>query len=251
MVQGSQPAATGNSNQLDNPIWYALTSSQANFAEASELARRFPPEITSLAGFLEATRESYDSLASLVPAGQDVALFLESAPVSPAGWTIIETTPMLQMVHNGCEPLNYAGEAEELNAVDAPQMLALAELTKPGPFGKRTHELGTFLGIRRDKKLVAMVGERLRVPGYTEITAVCTHPEFSGRGYASALVAALVRRISARDEVPFLHVRSRNERAVALYEKLGFRARMTFCLTVLRRLKEDDPWTPRCRRNHH
>jgi ribosomal protein S18 acetylase RimI-like enzyme len=238
MVQGSQCAARGNSHQLDNPIWYALTSNQANLAEASELARRFPPEITTLAGFLEATRESYGSLASLVGEGEEAALFLESAPVSPADWTIIETTPMLQMVHNGGEPLNYDGEAQELKAVDAPQMLALAELTKPGPFGRWTHELGTFLGIRRDKKVVAMVGERLRLPGYTEITAVCTHPEFSGRGYASALVAALVRRIRARDEIPFLHVRNSNGRAVALYEKLGFKARMGFCLAVLRRLEE-------------
>lgn len=85
---------------------------------------------------------------------------------------------------------------------------------------------------------MAMVGERLRVPGYTEITAVCTHPEFSGRGYASALVSALVRRIRARDEIPFLHVRNSNKRAVALYEKLGFKARMNFCLAVLRRLEE-------------
>jgi predicted GNAT family acetyltransferase len=112
-----------------------------------------------------------------------------------------------------------------LTQADAPEMLALTELTKPGPFGARTHEMGEYFGIRRAATLVAMAGERLRLPGYTEISAVCTHPGHLGRGYASALMEMLVERICSRGELPFLHVRSENVRAIQVYEHLGFRKR--------------------------
>ena len=221
---------------LDNPIWHALVTAQAKFAEAAGLARRFPVEITTLAGFLEPTRESYASLASLTKAGEAAALFLESAPTPPANWTIVETVPLLQMVHEGrAAAVTATAWAEELSAADVSQMMALAELTNPGPFGRRTRELGAYLGVRHEGTLVAMAGERLRVPGYTEISAVCTHPEHTGRGYAGALVATLVREIRDRGEVPFLHVRPSNSRAVQLYARLGFEGRVTFHLTVLRR----------------
>jgi len=187
--------------------------------------------MTTLAGLSEPTLPSYESLAALMKAGEVAALFLDSDPVFPVGWRIVENVPLLQMVHDGSTP-TPAIEAVELSGADAPQMLALAELANPGPFGARTHELGTYLGIRHGDKLVAMVGERLRVPGYGEISAVCTHPQHAGQGYANALVAALVCRIRARNEVPFLHVRPENDRAVALYERLGFQARMTFQLVV-------------------
>jgi ribosomal protein S18 acetylase RimI-like enzyme len=226
--------ALGTPHPLDNPIWHALTTCQAKFAEISDLARRFPLDITTLAGFVEPTRESYDSLASLMGIGEDAALFLESFTAPPAGWTVIETVPLLQMVHEGCATASSAVEVEELNIADMPQMVALAELTKPGPFGRRTRELGTYIGVRRKGRLVAMAGERLRVPGYTEISAVCTHPEHLGRGYASALVAALVQSICNRDEVPFLHVRSENRHAIELYKRLDFAERVTFRFALLR-----------------
>jgi ribosomal protein S18 acetylase RimI-like enzyme len=220
---------------LDNPIWCALTTSQAKFAETSDLARKFPAEMTTLAGFLEPTRESYDSLTSLVGTVEAAALFLESSPAPPAGWRVVEVVPLLQMVQERCTTVTSTVEAEELNAADVSQMQVLAELTKPGPFGRRTHELGTYLGVRCEGRLVAMAGERLRVPGYTEISAVCTHPEHLGRGYASALAAALMRRIRDCGEVPFLHVRAENKRAVELYERLGFTGRAMFHLAVLYR----------------
>jgi predicted GNAT family acetyltransferase len=122
-------------------------------------------------------------------------------------------------------------------------MLDLATLTKPGPFGPRTHELGAYLGIRVEGKLVAMAGERLKVPGYTEVSAVCTHPEYAGKGYARSLMSEVMRRIRSRGEIAFLHVRQSNTRAVALYERLGFRTRMVVQFTVLRKsgfLKNDE-----------
>ncbi|MGA9709930.1 MAG: GNAT family N-acetyltransferase [Candidatus Sulfotelmatobacter sp.] len=114
-------------------------------------------------------------------------------------------------------------------------MMALTALTKPGPFGKRTHELGTYLGIRCDGNLVAMAGERLKIPGYTEVSAVCTHPEHTGHGYARILIAKVMRRICSRGETPLLHVRGDNARAIALYERLGFRQRVLLHFAVLRK----------------
>jgi len=114
-------------------------------------------------------------------------------------------------------------------------MLALAELTQPGPFGMRTHEMGTYLGIRREGKLVAMAGERLRVPGYTEISAVCTHPEHTGKGYARTLMGILIEQIRQRGERPLLHVRHDNTRAVELYQRMGFSERVLLHLLVVRK----------------
>ena len=117
-------------------------------------------------------------------------------------------------------------EILRLGQEDSPEMVALATLTKPGPFGRRTHELGTYLGIRCDGKLVAMAGERLKVPGYTEVSAVCTHPDHLGKGYARALMTEIMRGIREGGDIPMLHVRADNARAIELYERLGFRTRL-------------------------
>lgn len=114
-------------------------------------------------------------------------------------------------------------------------MIELTALTKPGPFGSRTHELGTYLGIRPQGKLVAMAGERLKVPGHTEVSAVCTHPEHTGKGYAAILMAEVMRRIRERGETPFLHVRADNGRAIEIYKRLGFRERKLGHFAVLRK----------------
>jgi predicted GNAT family acetyltransferase len=114
-------------------------------------------------------------------------------------------------------------------------MMELTALTKPGPFGRRTHELGTYLGIRRDGKLIAMAGERMKIPGYTEVSAVCTHPRHTGHGYARILMTEIMRRILGRGETPFLHVREDNTRAIELYRRLGFSERARLHLAVLRK----------------
>ena len=223
---------------LDNVIWKALTSSQARFSESSKFARKFPAEVTSLGALLEPTREGYDSLADLLTPGATAGLFLEAPPQAPDALTVVATVPLLQMIYEDCEPIAPASAGNgwiELSESDVPEMVALAELTKPGPFGRRTRELGTYLGIRRSGTLVAMAGERLRLPGYTEVSAVCTHPNHTGRGYAAALITELVERIRNRGEVPFLHVRENNVRAIGLYEHLGFRKRTVLQLAVVRK----------------
>jgi ribosomal protein S18 acetylase RimI-like enzyme len=226
---------------LDNPIWKALTSSQAHFARAGKLARRFPNDVTSLGGFPEPTPDGYESLAAILDDVNATGLFFDSPQQPPAGWTVIAGAPLFQMIRqNGTMPATSASglaatQIVELAAEDAPEMLALAQLTKPGPFGLRTRELGTYLGIKQSGRLVAMAGERMHVPGFTEISAVCTHPDHLGRGYAAALMTELAQRIRDRGEVPFLHVREDNTRAIALYERLGFKKRVLLHFAVVRK----------------
>jgi predicted GNAT family acetyltransferase len=225
---------------LDNVIWQALTTRQAGFAESTGLARRFVPEVGPLAAFRDPSPESYDALAKLLDTQGTVALFLDVPYQDRRGWNLVAKDPLLQMVwENGnlAPSAGIDGEAElvELNSMHSPAMVELAELTKPGPFNKRTHELGTYLGIFRDGKLLAMTGERMKVPGYTEVSAVCTHPEHTGHGYARILMTEVMRRIRERGETPFLHVRENNKRAIELYRRLGFSKRVQLHLAVLRR----------------
>jgi ribosomal protein S18 acetylase RimI-like enzyme len=225
---------------LDNVVWHSLNTRHAALAESFDEARRFIPGISTIAGFREPTERGYASLAKLCEAGHVVNLALnEPLEHAPRGWSFVRGTPMPQMVYekvgrdlaecrNGLEIL-------ELGAAHAAEMMELTELTKPGPFARRTHELGTYLGIRFDGKLIAMAGERLKVPGYTEVSAICTHPEHIGRGYARVLTTEIMRRILDRGETPFLHVRQDNRRAIELYERLGFRCRVVRYHAVLRR----------------
>jgi predicted GNAT family acetyltransferase len=136
----------------------------------------------------------------------------------------------------GEPPLNLGEpiDSRKLTAADVPQMVALAELTEPGPFRERTIELGHFVGVFRESNLAAMSGERLKLPGLTEVSAVCTHPDYRGQGYARALMSEGIHNILDRGETPFLHVRTSNRGAIGLYESLGFAIRRTLCLAVLR-----------------
>ena len=224
---------------LDNIIWKALTTRQAEFAESFNQACRFLPEVSPLAAFREPTAEGYESLAGLVSPRGTIGLFIEEAYQPRPGWSLVAGAPMPEMVYERTDaPRSLsAPDAEiiELGAADVPDMMELTALTKPGPFHKRTHELGTYVGIRRAGKLVAMAGERLKIPGYTEVSAVCAHPEHTGHGYARVLMAEVTQRICSRGETPFLHVRGDNARAIALYEKLGFSQRVLLHFAVLRK----------------
>jgi len=239
---------------LDNVIWQALTTRDAQFAEGFGDARRFVREVGPLGAFHEDGSQGYASLAGLVEPDGTIGLFLNEPYEPRVGWTFVVGAPLLQMVadtltDNGMLPdVLHEGRPEntepeiaipdliELGSADSRKMIELTGMTKPGPFGSRTHELGTYLGIRFEGKLVAMAGERLKVPGHTEVSAVCTHPEHTGKGYARVLMTEVMRRIRERGETPFLHVRQDNVRAVAIYNKLGFRERKLGHFAVLRKI---------------
>jgi len=225
---------------LENVIWNALTTRQDEFSESFGQARRFMPEVTALGAFREPTPEGYESLAGLVGTRGTVALFLDEPYQPRAGWEVIAGAPLLQMVceDGSAQPGSLVHSDPELVVLgdaDSPEMIELTTLTKPGPFGKRTHELGTYLGIRRERKLVAMAGERMKVPGWTEVSAVCTHPQHTGHGYARILMMEVMRRIRSRGETPLLHVREDNVRAIELYRRLGFNSRKRLHFAVLRK----------------
>lgn len=192
-----------------------------------------------MCAFEEPGEKGYAALAGLTVEGGTAAIFLDKPYEAREGWEYMAGAPLLQMVcENGATPSlpsNSEVEVLELGDSDSPQMVELASLTKPGPFGTRTHELGVYAGIRSEGKLVAMAGERLQVPGYTEVSAVCTHPDHTGKGYARVLMMEIMQRIRARGEKPFLHVRGDNARAIELYKRLGFRVRKEGHFAVLRR----------------
>ena len=220
---------------LDRPIWNALSTLQRPLAEGDALALRFIPDVGPLSALAEDSPAAFDSLSRLVRGEQAAAMFVDRVPSPPAGWQIVHTDTLIQMV---CErPRLPATSAPmvELGTADVPEMLALTSLTEPGPFGPRTRELGEYLGIRHEGRLVAMAGERLHLPGHTEISAVCTHPQYRGRGFAQMLMSVLIDRIIARNETPFLHVRAHNTPAIRVYEALGFATRRELALVVVTR----------------
>jgi predicted GNAT family acetyltransferase len=188
-----------------------------------------------MVGLREISDASLNALATLISPGDVVGLF-GPEPVSEAGDLLVVAHKHIdQMTCDRQDNSPQTGHITALTAADVPDMLQLVELTRPGPFSAGTIVLGSYLGIRYAGKLIAMAGERMRFDGFTEISAVCTHPAFRGCGHASSLIRALVRQIIARGETPFLHLYSDNTLAAALYTKLGFAFQRRLIVTVLRR----------------
>jgi predicted GNAT family acetyltransferase len=218
---------------LDNVIWNALTSKQRHFALGNEQVLRYPGAIAPFAAMADNSSASFDALRGLIQAEGPSALTTPVEVRVPAGFSVLRHTKLVQMIW-GSEPgPTSTWEHDRLAERDVPDMLALTTATQPGPFGSRTFELGDYLGVKFDGKLVAMAGERMKLDGFTEISAVCVDPAFRGRGHAIGLMKLLIAAILARGETPFLHVLASNESAVAIYRKLGFVERRNMHLTVL------------------
>ena len=220
---------------LDNVLWTALTTSQAHLALGGDLARRFRAEYALFAGMPALSAAGFGALAAVMQPGEVVSLVQDHDFEPGPLFDVTDRMNLVQMVGPATGDVQAPGRFRPLVADDAERMTALVQLTAPGPWFARTAELGRFLGFEADGQLVAMAGERLRVPGHTEISAVCCHPDWRGRGLAADLMRLVSRAIVERGELPFLHVLAENVSAIALYEKLGFRKRIQSRLTRLRR----------------
>ena len=252
---------------LDNPAWSALTTHQAHLATGGSLARRYPDDVAPIAAIGRREDAALEELVDLIPEGGWISLpaTLEGiTAMLPPQLAITLEKRLVQMV---CEtevdlhsprrstpdrgrlarPRSTAAAGAirtrgvdlcVLGEADIPEMLALTKLTRPGPFQSQTYTLGLYLGIRVDGRLAAMGGQRMHAPGYREISAICTHPDFQGRGYARTVVARLVTETFDRGLIPFLHVEETNERAQALYRDLGFVERTRLPLLVVKRERD-------------
>jgi len=224
---------------LDNPMWSCLSTRHAHLARGGDLARRYHPDISPLAGLAGAEPANIQALTALLDVDDDFALVGPYVPASvPDEWAILYASSITQMLRTSRTPLPEGDvEVARLGAADVDEMLGLVELTRPGPFRRRTIELGNYIGIREQGCMVAMAGERTWIGNFREVSAVCTHPKAQGRGHAKALIGRVVNRMLRAGETPYLHVESRNQRAIDLYLGLGFARRAEFPLLNAKRIR--------------
>jgi ribosomal protein S18 acetylase RimI-like enzyme len=222
---------------LDNPVWSCLTTRHAHLAQGGARARRYPADISPIAGMPDVAASNVAALEALVDVGDNIATGGARVPTLPSNWETLHASHMTQMIRMDATPLPESdADVSALGPNDVSEMLALVELTQPGPFRPRTIELGRFLGIRENGRLVAMAGERMWIGDCREVSGVCTHPDVQGRGYAKALMARVINRMLRAGETPFLHVESANARAIDVYRALGFVKRAEFPLLYARRI---------------
>ena len=211
-------------NLLKNPVYNALLSGDANLGLGNERAKYFDEEISPFAGFEDDDAQGFYELFQLLPTNRKILYATPRLIKEPSGWQLLNEIKGLQFIlDKGIATDNIGVKPVPLQKANVEEMVRLAALTKPGPFGQRTIEFGHYYGIFENGRLAAMTGQRLHPAGYTEVSAVCTHPDFVGHGYGAALVQHQVNLIRSQEQIPFLHVRADNDRAIALYKRLGFK----------------------------
>ncbi|MCP1470982.1 ribosomal protein S18 acetylase RimI-like enzyme [Sphingobium sp. OAS761] len=220
---------------LDHPVWHSLRSGWSALAKGNARALRIDARYGTFGAAAGQDAVSLAALSALIPQGDELWIVGRDAVVPP-DTTLVRTAMLAQMVAPAIAPAtNPAPRWEVLTESDGEDICALALMTRPGPFRPLTHRLGRFIGIRREGRLVAMAGERMRLPGYTEVSGVCTHPDHRGRGYAGALMRIVAQAMLDRGDVPFLHAYAAHTQTIALYERLGFRVRTELPMLVVTR----------------
>jgi ribosomal protein S18 acetylase RimI-like enzyme len=220
---------------FENLIWHALSGPHAHFSQGGATARRYAQGFSPILGFADRFKPDFSALESLAQPGEHFYCEGWSGP-APVGWQIETDATMVKMAWAGeLPPEDEAGGIEPLGLAHAQQALALAQLTRPGPFGPRTVELGDYFGVFEDGRLIAMAGERMHAGRLREISGVATHPDARGRGLAGRLMNHLVRRQVLRGEMPVLHVMSGNAPARQLYERTGWRQHLEVVVRVVSR----------------
>lgn len=223
------------SHPLDNMVWNALAGPQAHLGSSNGRARKFDPDIAIFAA-VERPTESLDGLSGIIAKGERAGLVATGPAPVPAEFEQVAQGEVVQLTAERFAPIATGGvRFRDLTTADVPQMVELVALTRPGPFGPRTIEMGRYVGVFDGGQLIAMTGERLRLDGFGEVSAVCTHPDYQGRGLAKALVSVIGSEIVGRGEVPFLQAYVSNAAAIATYTRLGFAPRRNLTFTTLQR----------------
>ena len=238
-LESSQPAmsSTHRRNRARQSGLAAFATRHAHLAQGGALARRYPSSVSPLSGMATGGAENVEALQNLFAVGEEFDVPGEYTSDAPVRWEMRGRIRVVQMIRRDKAPMPASVEAiDTLTAGDVAEMLSLVELTHPGPFRERTIELGRFVGIRRHGRLLAMAGERLWIGDHREVSGVCTHPDAQGKGLARALLAHVINRMLDAGQTPFLHVDSRNERAIALYQALGFVRRTEFPLAQVTKI---------------
>lgn len=220
---------------LDNPVWEALGSRQAELNIGKDPLRFFPSDVSPFIGMEQWDQDAQQHLLANMPEGRSLSVMI-AAPVHLLDeWEVIVSIPLYQMVCNSFIPFRQEGlTIRETGMADVPSMTDLTARTKPGPFFRRTIEMGRYFGLFDGDTLASMAGERLKLPGYTEVSAICTEPAYLGRGHASAITSVVCETIIGNGDTPFLHVRADNTRAINVYKKLGFEVRADVFFAVIR-----------------
>lgn len=228
---------TSLTDPLDKPIWTALTTRQTEFAVGSGGALRFRPTVEPFIATVDESPASLGAMAALMAADEELILLQASPSPLPDGVDLVSHRAAVQMVADSAGTIPFPAHVEPLSPADTDEMCALAELTNPGPFLPETRLLSQFWGIRENGRLIAMAGERMKLPGLSEVSGVCTHPDVQGRGFGTLLFRLVAGLISDRGERPFLHAYADNAVAIRLYEKLGFKLRREMSVQLIRRCR--------------
>ncbi len=223
---------------LDNPCWNALLSGNKNLAFGNDQVKYFATDVSPFVGMKDNSDEQFQILHDVTDHDGPVGFVSNTGRKAPKNWKLLSPNNAYQMVFDASTTaakveIDLVPLAEE----HIPQMLALTRLTNPGPFAARTIDFGHYYGVFDGDKLVAMAGQRLHIFEYTEISAVCTHPDYLGRGYAKQLLLGQIHRMRAAGNIPILHVKDSNERAIKVYESIGFTPRTTIYFNILQKIK--------------
>lgn len=219
---------------LDNPIYNALKTGNKKLSIGEGQVNIFRRDVAPFAGMENNSENDFAALNTFGPQINPVVIFTPVKLGIPKNWEILREFEMLQMVYEGPVPTNSTSQKiTDLDDSHIPQMIELTELTKPGPFLQRTIEFGNYTGIFENSKLVSMLGQRMQPSPYIEISAVCTHPDHLGKGYAGILLNEQIKRVKQAGGVPFLHVLADNHSAIRVYERVGFKARINMLGYVL------------------
>lgn len=219
---------------LDNPVFHSLSGADAHLGSGTEAVKYFDENVSPFAGFPIGYENGFAELQSLLPARRRMLIASRKALPEPPGWEMEHRVAGLQFVHTRKSNAATTLQPVALGVSNVEEMVALTKLTKPGPFSSRTIEFGHYYGFFENGRLAAMAGQRLHAGPYSEISAVCTHPDFLGKGYAAALLLHQVQLIREQGQIPFLHVRADNARAIALYERTGFNVNGKMYFHVMR-----------------